>query len=352
MESQIVPLKACRRDRATWLTLSFLTPLKAATQLIVLLSFLAVCAQAQSCMSGDEIDAPTKAALNAAARQYLDMSAHGDVAGLRANAIPAVAGSFGGIEQAVVANKQYLAQAPPQLTGEYVLDASQSKGALPRAVFYCGIYNSPDRVDFSISNLPAGKYAVVIQTVSGKAPITLTMILQDLGGNSWKLAGYYLHLTSIGGHDGQWFLTQARQYKTKGQLHNAWLYYLTAWDLMAPVNFMSTPQLDKIAQEMQTARPPDMPSDSAPLELAAGGKTYKVTDLAATPVENDLDLRVRYTNPDAGNAGAASQDNMALIKALVTKYPEFRDAFAGVIARAVDSSGHDYGTVLAMKDIK
>jgi len=41
-----------------------------------------------------------------------------------------------------------------------------------------------------------------------------------------------------------------------------------------------------------------------------------------------------------------------LMKALVTKYPEFRDAFGGVVARAVDPSGQDYGAMLPMKDIK
>ena len=43
---------------------------------------------------------------------------------------------------------------------------------------------------------------------------------------------------------------------------------------------------------------------------------------------------------------------MAVIKALVTKYPELRDAFAAVVARAVEPSGKDYGSLLGMKDIK
>jgi hypothetical protein len=34
------------------------------------------------------------------------------------------------------------------------------------------------------------------------------------------------------------------------------------------------------------------------------------------------------------------------------KYPEFRNGFTAVIARAVEPSGKDYGTMLAMKDIK
>jgi hypothetical protein len=41
-----------------------------------------------------------------------------------------------------------------------------------------------------------------------------------------------------------------------------------------------------------------------------------------------------------------------VIKALVAKFPEVKDAFAAVVARAVDPSGKDYGTLLAMKDVK
>ena len=237
------------------------------------------------------------------------------------------------------------------ITGTYLLDASQSKTALPRADFYCGIYNSSDRVGFSIPNLPPGRYAVAIQKVNGKNPITLTFVLQYMGG-AWKLAGYYPRLDAIAGHDGEWYLTKAREFKAKGQLHDAWFYYLTAWDLTAPVNFMSTPQLDKIATEMQSARPNDLPSDSAPLSLSANGKVFKVTELAAVPVDNSLDLRIRYENPAAGDSGVAFKDNMAVIKAVIAKYPELRDAFDAVVARAGDNAGHEYGSLLPMKDIK
>lgn len=305
----------------------------------------------QTCSSGAELDAATKSAINAAATQYLSMSKNGDVAGLKANAIPAITGNFSAIEQAVVTNKQYFADGPATITGTYQLDASEEKAALQRADFYCGIYNSPDRVGFSIPNLPPGKYAVVIQKVNGKDPITLTLVLQNMAG-AWKLAGYYPRLDAIGGHDGEWYLTKAREYKAKGDTHDAWFYYLTAWDLTAPVNFMGTPQLDKIATEMQSARPSDLPSQSAPLSLSASGKVFKVTELTAVPVDNKLDLRIRYENPNANNSSVAFQDNMAVIKAIVTKYPELREAFESIIARAVDSSGQEYGTLLPVKEIK
>lgn len=306
---------------------------------------------AQTCSTGSDLDAAAKSAIDNAAMQYLQMSKNGDVAGLKTNAIPQLTSDFGSIEQAVVTNKPYLAEGQATIAGTYLLDASQAKAPLPRAEFYCGIYNSADRQAFFIPNLPPGRYAIVIQKVNGKDPITLTLVLQNLGG-AWKLAGYYPRLDSVGGHDGAWYLAKAREYKAKGYSHDAWFYYLTAWDLTAPVNFMSTPQLDKIADEMQTARPSDLPSDSSPLSISANGKVFRITEFAAVPVDNNLDLRIRYQNPDAGNSGVAFQDNMALIKAVVAKYPEVRDAFNSIIARAVDNSGHEYGSLLPVKDIK
>jgi hypothetical protein len=306
---------------------------------------------AQTCSSGIDLDAATKSTLETAAKHYLDMSKSGDVAGLKTNAIPAITGDFGSIEEAVVSNKQYLAEGQATISGTYLLDASDAKAALPRAEFYCGIYNSADRLAFFIPNLPPGRYAIVIQKVDGKDPITLTLILQNMGG-AWKLAGYYPRLDLAGGHDAQWYLTKAREFKSKGQAHNAWFYYLTAWDLSAPVNFMSTPQLDKLADEMRSVRPADTPSDSAPLSLSANGKVFKVMELAAVAVDNDLDLRVRYVNPDAGNSAVAFPDNKAVIKAIAAKYPEVRDGFNAIIVRAVDSSGHEYGSLLLVKDIK
>ena len=317
----------------------------------MLMAIIGVPALAQTCFNGPDLEAPTRNAIESAARRYFDMSVHGDVAGLKASAIPAIAADFTSIEQAVVSNKEFLAGGQPEITATYLLDASQAKATLQRADFYCGIYNSPDRVGFFIPNLPPGRYAIVFQKVAGKDPATLTLILQEMGG-AWKLAGYYPRLSMLGGHDGQWYLNKAREFKSKGQLHNAWLYYLTAWDLLAPVDFMSTPQLDKIADEMQAMHPNDVPGTSSPLTLATPGRIFKVTELMPVTIDGNFDLRVRYQTLDAANPGLAYQDNLAVIKALVARYPELRDGFYAVVGRAVDDSGHEYGSILPMKDIK
>ena len=74
--------------------------------------------------------------------------------------------------------------------------------------------------------------------------------------------------------------------------------------------------------------------------------------MAAAPVPGDLDLRVQYTTPDAGNPMLATHDNLTVSKALLAKYPELRDAFCAVIARAVDADIHSYSTLTPMKDVK
>jgi hypothetical protein len=307
---------------------------------------------AQECFSATEIDQPTARSVETAAQQFFSLSAQGDVAGLKANALPDVAANFGSIESAVISNKQYFAQGKPSETLIFVLDATNSKTTWQRAEFYCGIYNSPERVGFAIPNLPPGRYAVTIAKVTAKDPVTLTLILAEEGKNSWKLAGYYVRRNSIGDHDGQWFLSRARAFKAKGQTLNAWFYYLTAWDLLAPVDFISTPQLDKLTDEIQASRPADLPTASAPLELNAAGRSFKVEELAAVSVGPDFDLRVKYETPDAGNPSVASQENAAMMKALLAKYPELREGFVTLIARAMDNAGHDYGTLTPMKDVK
>jgi hypothetical protein len=43
---------------------------------------------------------------------------------------------------------------------------------------------------------------------------------------------------------------------------------------------------------------------------------------------------------------------MAVIKGFVAAHPEVREAFAGVVVRAVTPTGQDYGSMLPMKEIK
>jgi hypothetical protein len=319
------------------------------------LLLLAASAGAQTCQSAADMDASVRTALESAAKRYFDMAARGDVASLKQNSISAVASNFGGIETAVKDNQPAFSGAKAVVRPPFLLTAAGTQ-PLARAEFLCGVFGATgqtkDSSVFVLNNLPPGKYGVTILDISGgKAPITLTLIVQQEGGD-WRLAFFFLKSFEAAGHDAAWYAQRAREFKAKGQTHTAWLYYSEVTALSAPVDFMSTLATDRLYDEAHASQPSDVPADGKTADLSSGGKTYHLTEIFPLAVGNDLDVVVRYQAADISDTPRVFQDNIAVIKALVAKYPELREAFAGVVARAVDPSGHDYGTLLPMKDIK
>ncbi len=322
---------------------------------LVLIPLLSWNAKAQSCQTADELDAATRTAITTAAQKYFGMAASGDAASLRQNAIPSLAADFSGIEATVKEHQPDLSGTQATIKSSFLLDAS-GVAPIPHAEFYCGVFGkngqTANSAAFYLDNLPAGKYAVaVLDATSTKGKTMVSEILQEMG-TGWKLGGLYIKSAQIAGHDSDWFVTRAREFKAKGQLHNAWFYYEEARSLISPLSFMSTLATDKLYDESAALQPSDLPAGGKTANLPTGTFTYKLTAVFPEAVGNDLDLIVRYESANVSNTNLAYQDNVNVMKALVTKYPEVRDAFAAVVARAVDQTGHDYGTLLAMKDIK
>jgi hypothetical protein len=310
----------------------------------------------QACFTADDMDAATRSGLQAAATRYFDMAARGDTAALKQNSIPAVANDFSGIENTVKENQANFAGAHATARPPFLLKA-EGTAPLPKAEFLCGVFDArgqtKNSAEFVIPNLPPGSYGVVTLDVpTQNSAYTVSFVLQQQG-TDWKIGGFFPKPSAIDGHDSNWFITQADAYKAKGQNHNAWLYFLQGRDLAMPVPFMYTQVTDKLYEQAQAAKPSDFPLDGNTTDLtAAGGKTYKLTAIFPLTVGKDFDLVVKYQNPNVSDTGQTFQENMNVMRALLTKFPELRDAFAGVVVRAVEPSGKDYGSMLPMKDIK
>ena len=308
-------------------------------------------AQGQTCLTADDMDAPTQTALVDTAKSFFDLAAKGDVAGLRQNATAGLAANFTGIEGAIRDNQPNFAGIQPSVRFAFLLK-TEGTATIERAEFLCGVFGPSGQTSnsaiFQIPNLSPRNYGVVTLNVTGaKQPCMVTLVLEQQDA-AWKLGGFYVRETQAAGHDGSWFAEQARAFKAKGQLHNAWFYYLQARILLIPVDFMTVRTTDQLYDEAQSIKPSDLP----PTDLVAAGKTYKLTTMFPLGVGNDLDLVVKHQVADVSSTVQSYKDNVEVIKALVAKYPELRNAFAGVVARAVEPSGRDYGTMLMMKDIK
>jgi hypothetical protein len=283
-----------------------------------------------------------------AALQVFNQAARGDVNSLRASAIPSLQANFGGITSAVNDNKEAFAGARAQLRTSFLLDTGDKASQDGR--FYCGVFGgagqTANSAEFDIPGLPAGRYVIVIQDFVGdKGPYALTTIVQEMGG--WKLAGFYVRPESALGHDGIWFLERARDYKAKGQNHNAVFYYWTSWDLLAPVTFMQSGLLSKITQESNAIQPKDIPSGS-PVSYAANGRNYSITEMTVMHLST-LDLSIKYSVPSASDFAKTQADARGLATALVTQYPELKDAFTNVWVHAIDPNGGDVVGLVNLK---
>jgi hypothetical protein len=316
-------------------------------------------ARAQSCQTVADMDASVRSALETTAKRYFDMSARGDTASLQQNSIASLAASFTGIEAAVKENQAAFSGASATVRPPFLLTADGPE-PLARTEFLCGVFGKTgqtrDSAVFMLPNLPPGKYGITILDVNGgENPKTLTLVLKQVGAE-WKLAGFYAKSSQVSGHDAAWFTQRARDFKSKGQNHNAWLYYREAIALATPVDFMSTLATDKLYDETQVAQPADVPVNGNTVEMSGGDKTHPWTwtwtEIFPLAVGADLDVVVKYQSEDVSNTGRAFQENTLVIKALVAKFPELREAFAGVVARAVEPSGRDYGTLMPMNQIK
>ena len=312
-------------------------------------------ARAQNCQTSTDLDDATRTAITGTARRYFDMSAKADTASLRQNSTPVLASDFSALETTIKDHQQQLSGEQASVKSLFLLEA-EGNTPIPRAEFYCGVFGKNGQTagsaEFVLDNLAPGTYGVVVLDAASSQARTSFSVVLKLAAGDWKLAGLYLKPTQVAGHDSDWFVAHAREYKAKGELHDAWLYYLEARSMISPLPIMDTLANDNLIEESQKLQPADFPANGEPANLTAGTATYKLTAVFPDAVGNDIDLIVRYDAADASNTSQAYQSNLAVIKALVVKDPELREAFAAVVARAVDPSGRDYGTLLEMKDIK
>lgn len=320
------------------------------------LSLASVSVWSQACFTSDDMDASTRSALQAAGTRYFEMVARGDSGSLKQNSIPSLASNFTGMESTIKDNQANLTGARGTARPPFLLKA-EGTAPIARAEFLCGVFGpngqTANSAEFIIPNLPPGSYGVVMVDASGqKTPYTVSFVLQQQG-TDWKIGSIFIVPDQISGHDSKWFIDRARAFKSKGQTHNAWLYFIEGRQLAMPVPFMYTQMTDKLYEETQSVKPADFPANGSTTDLAGtDGKTYKLTEVFPLAVGQDLDLVVKYQIADISNTGQTFQENMAVMRALLVKFPELREAFDGIVARAVEPSGRDYGSLMPMKDIK
>src|SRR5882762_8469708 len=151
----------------------------------------------QTCVTSADMETPVRAGLEAAGQKYFALAAKGDVAGLKASAIPSVAADFSGIQAAALDNQNSFSKEQAVVRSMFELIA-EGNAPLERGEFLCGVFGktgqSATSAEFVLNGLPPGQYGIVILDVGNKAvpddgPWALAFVLQRVNGE-WKLGGF------------------------------------------------------------------------------------------------------------------------------------------------------------------
>jgi hypothetical protein len=320
--------------------------------LSAVIALLPLSAIGASCKTQSQMTAAQRDALSNASRSMVRQVQAGDIQGLQAQTIPAVAANFSGIANSITTLKPAIQQASITVDSLYILDASTETPGAAQTDFYCGT----PVVVLNFTDLPPGSYALAILHATGvPQPQQISLILSETPDHRWMLGGFFSKPMTLAGHDGLWYWVSARKFAQKNMVWDAWFYYRTAADFLDPVDFLSSPNLEKLQHEKDNLHPDNLPGTS-PVMLGSHGAVFQVTAVDTTTTFGPLDLEVHYT-PDATQAAqlrdppSARKQVTELMADLLSMHPDLPAAFHGIWVQADGGSSSLFSLELPMDQI-
>jgi|SRR5580658_5613964 hypothetical protein len=287
---------------------------------------------AASCTSQAELGSLDRDALTSIAGKMANAVSAQDYSTLQAELLPEEANQWPGIHDAVEQAVPLIKGGQFQLRNVYLLDASNQTAPVDTQ-FFCSNASGSLTVSITMAALPPGRYAVILADAPGSPQAAqLGLILAwDPTATAWKLAGVSIRPGSFDGHDGVWYWTRGRAL-AKPDPWSAWFNYEAARYLLLPVDFLSSPNLDKLHQEQGLIAP--SPQSALPLSLAQGDRTWKVEAVGFDPSLHEADLEVVYQSTGVTDPAALRTEATAVMSTFLKAEPGLRANFHGLWAYA------------------
>ena len=288
--------------------------------------------RAASCTPEPELGSLDRDALSAIVTKLANAVMAQDESTLQAVLLPQEASQWDGIRAAVEQGVPLLKGGRFELRNLYLLDASEQTAPMDTQ-FFCSNAAGSLTVTINMSALPPGRYAVVLADAAG-APLAgqIGLILAwDGAAKEWKLAGLTIRSGVFDGHDGVWYWVRGRSL-AKVDPWSAWYSYDAARFLLLPVDFLTSPNLEKLRQEQALIMP--SPQSAFPLSLPDGDRTWKIEAVGFDPSLREADLGVVYQSTGVIDPAALRTEATAVLSAFLKTQPGIRANFHGLWAYA------------------
>lgn len=316
---------------------------------VIALALAPVASYAVTCTSQAELGSLDRDALTAVTGRLASAVLAQNYAALQADLLPEEASAWDGIRAAVEQGVPLVKGGQFQVRNLYLLDAT-AQTAPETTQFFCSNSSGSLTVTITMNALPPGRYAVAVADAVG-APLAGQMglvLAWDTAATTWKLAGLTLRPGAFDGHDGVWYWVRGRGL-AKADPWSAWYSYEAAHYLLLPVDFLSSPNLDKLRKEQSDITP--SPQNALPLSLPDGDRTWKVESVVLEPVLHEPDLGVVYQSTGVTDPAAQRTEATAVLSAFLKAQPGIRANFHGLWAVADVDGKRTPVMELPMKEI-
>lgn len=199
-------------------------------------------------------------------------------------------------------------------------------------------------VSVNVKPGPAEAYAVIEgKTVNNTVAFILWLITQD---DKWRVQYVQYAITSMVGKSSEDLQKMAVAENERHHNLNAFLLYATALQLSDRGPFFQLGVRPEIEQALQAVQRPTILQGQAPFVWNFEKSTFKVLNVGLIGVGGQVYLEIDHEIEPWKADGEADQINRELIARFAKVYPEYREAFAGLVVRAHERGGNrGYGTV-------
>jgi hypothetical protein len=288
-----------------------------------------------SCTTQAELTPQDRAALAAEGERLSMALLQQDFGTLQSALLPSLSSEWENIRGAANQAEPLVKGGKVQLRNLYLLDAS-TLSAQSDTQFFCSNANGTLTVTINMRSLPPGRYALVLADAAG-APLAGQIgiiLVWDTASSvpAWKLGGISVRQGNFDGHDGIWYWTRARELAHENMPWAAFYCYDVARYLQIPVDFLSSPNLDKLNQEQAQIK--GAPADVFPYTLAGGERNWKIDSVHLDASLRQPDLGVTYESAGSADPAVARTEAMAVLSTLLKAQPGLRQNFHGMWAYA------------------
>jgi hypothetical protein len=289
--------------------------------------------RAAGCTTQAELQPQDRSVLAAVGQRLMVAIMQQDYSTLQAQLLPAIADQWGGIRNEVEVGAPLVKGGQAQLHDIYLLDDS-SQSQTTDMQFFCSNASGSLTITISMRALPPGKYAVLLGDATG-APmggqVGIIVVWDPTGNPGWKLGGVSVRQGIVDGHDGVWYWSRARALAATGTPWSAWYSYDLARYLLLPVDFISSPNLEKLLREQSQIKDPP---GGFPISVSDGPRSWRIETVRIDTTLRQADLGVTYDSLGISDPAATRTEALAVLGALVKAHPELRDNFHGLWAYA------------------